>query len=258
MSRNEKCEKERDNAWNKTDNVQQRINELEKVVAKYPEEMIPLTDIAVSYLEIVDTNNVVKTYQKIIDTKDSFKLIWENQLGKAYLFTKDYAKAIETFKNSNVIDYDQGLFLVLSYLKAGDRQKAKKQFDKWISEDLEKSFDLYRYNRYLEFLLSNEEKSFIENIWDKYHEKYSNMEPYQLYCKLYKQRYRTYLTSESDEDYFEDEDFEIPPKLNMNKFEQLSDEYLYLNRNAMFEKLKDSEYDRYYELSDLLFADIIF
>ncbi len=258
MSRSEKCEKERGNAWDKSKNVQQRINELEKVVSKYPEDMIALSDIAVSYLETGDTNNAVKTYQKIIDRKDTFDLIWDNHLGKAYLFIKDYTKAIETLKNSNVIAYDQGLFLSLSYLKKGDRKEAKKQFDNWISEDLEKSFDRYIYNEYLTSLLNNEENTFIKNIWDKHHEKYSDMEKYQLYCKLYKQHYPIYLTSESDEDDFEDDDFEMPPKLNKNQFEQLSNEYLYLERKAIFGDMNDSDYDKYYELKDLLFADIIF
>jgi len=258
MNRNQEFEKERHDAWDKSKNVQERINELEKLVSKYPEDMILLSDIAVSYLEMGDINNAVKTYQEIIDRKDTFELIWDNQLGNAYLFTKDYSKAIETLKNSKVIDYDQGLFLALSYLKTGDREEAKKQFEKWISEDLEKSFDRYRYNKYLEALLNNDEKSFIENIWNKYYEKYSDMEPYQLYCKLYKQHYLTYLTPESDEDYFEDDDFEIPRKLNKIQFEQLSNEYLYLERKTIFGDMKDSDYDRYFKLRDLLFADIIF
>ena len=174
------------------------------------------------------------------------------------MFTKYYSKAIETFKKSNVIDYDQGLFLALSYLKAGDSKEAKKQFDKWISEDLEKSFDQHGYNIYLDFVLSNEENIYIRGMWDEYHEKYSGMEPYQLYCKLYKQHYLPYFTTESDEDDFDDEHFEIPPKLNRSNFKQLSDEYLYLSRKAMFDKMEDSEYERYDELSNLLFADVIF
>ena len=258
MNKSEKCEKERHNAWDNSKDVQQRIDKLEKIASKYPEDMISLSDIAVSYLEMGDTGNAVKTYQKIIDRKGTFELIWDNQLGKAYLFTRNYTKAIETLKNSNTIDYGQGLFLAFSYLKNGEKAKAKESFDKWISEDLEKSFDQYRYKEYMENLLSDEEKKFIEGIWNKYYEKYSKMEPYQLYCKLYKQHYLTSLTSESDEDDFEDEDFEIPPKLNISKFGELKDEYLYLDRKAMFGEMSDSEYDKYFEVRDLLFADIIF
>jgi len=258
MDKSEECKKERHDAWRNSKNVQQRIDKLEEIALKYPEDMISLSDIAVSYLEMGDTNNGVKTYQKIIDRKDTFEFIWDNHLGKAYLFTRNYIKAIETLKTSNTIDYDQGLFLAFSYLKNGEKKEAKESFDKWISKNLEKSFDKYRYKTYMENLLSDEEKKFIEGIWNKYYEKYSKMEPYQLYCKLYKQHYLTYLTSESDEDDFEDEDFEIPPKLNKSKFEELKNEYLYLDRKAMFGEMSDSEYDKYFELRDLLFADIIF
>lgn len=255
MNRKEEWEKERHNVWDKAKNVGERINNLQKLAAKYPEYMTTLSDIAVSYLDAGDIDNTIKTYQKIIREKDTFELVWDNELGKAYLFTEDYKKAVETFERSNVISYDQELFLALSYLKNGDKKKSKKQFETWISEDLEKSFNAYNFKEYFKALLSEEEETFIQTLWNKYYEKYSSMEPYQLYCCLYKQHY---LTSAADEDIFEDDDFELPPKLNRSKFEQLSSEYLYLDRKSMFSDMSDSDYDRFFELRDLLFADIMY
>jgi len=107
--------------------------------------MTILSDIAYSYLAIDDISNAVRIYQKIIDRKDRFEHVWDNELGEAYLFTKNYEKAIEILENSNVIDYHQGLFLAFAYLKAGGRKKFKEQFDKWISENLEKSFEFGSY-----------------------------------------------------------------------------------------------------------------
>jgi len=52
------------------------------------------------------------------------------------------------------------------------------------------------------------------------------MEPYQLYCALYKQ---FYVKPGLDADDFDDEDFEIPPKLSKATFETLTAEYLALN-----------------------------
>lgn len=256
MDRHEKCEEERHNAWDKSENIQQRISKLKQVVSEYSEFMTPLSDIAVSYLDTGDTENAVKTYQQIISKKAVFEHVWDNDLGKAYLFTENYPKAIEIFKKSTVISYDQGLFLSLSYLKNGDRKEAEDQFDKWISDDIEKSFNQYKYKKYLETLLNDNEKSLIENKWNEYDKLYSDMEPYQLYCKLYKEHY---LKSEMGENDFEDEDFEIPPKFSKSKFEELTNEYLYLDRQSIFgDGMNDSDYDRYFKLQDLLFAETIF
>lgn len=258
MDRREKCEEERRHAWDKSQNIQQRINKLKHIVSEYPEFMTPLSDIAVSYLDAGDTENAVKTYQQIISKKADFEHVWDNDLGKAYLFTENYPKAIEIFKKSSVISYDQGLFLSLSYLKNGDKKEAEDQFDKWISDDIEKSFKQYQYKKYLEILLNNNEKNLIVNKWNKYDKLYSDMEPYQLYCKLYKEHY---LKLEMDENDFEDEDedFEIPPKFSKTKFEELANEYLYLDRKSMFDDdMNDSDYERYFELQDLLFAETIF
>jgi len=229
MGRKEKCEEAMRSAWDKSKNVRDRIKRLEKVVSEYPEYMNPLSDIAVSYLEIGDIDNAMKTYQKIIDLKDTFEFVWNNELGKAYLFTNDLEKAIERLEEFNVngYDYDNGLFIAFAYLKKGDRKKFEGQFAKWISEDLEKSFDQYNYKEYIKALFNKTESTFIENIWNKYYEKYSNMESYKLYCELYKQHY---IRSKIDDDEFDDEDIEIPAKLSRAKFEELKTEYLYLDR----------------------------
>jgi len=255
MGREEKCVEARHNAWDKAKNVRDRIRKLEKVLSEYPEYMIPLSDIAVSYLEIDDTENAIRTYQKIIDQKDTFKLVWDNELGNAYLFTKDFEKAIKTLEKSTVFDYSQGLFLAFAYLKNGNRKKFKEQFDKWISEHLEKSFEQHDYKKYIKALFDDDEARFIEEIWKKYYDKYSSKSPYQLYCELYRQYY---IKPGVDEEEFDEEDFEIPAKLGRSKFEQLKAEYLYLDRRTMFGDANDAGYDRYFELKDSLFADIIF
>jgi hypothetical protein len=261
MNRKEKCEEERHNAWERANNVQERIKELKKVASEYPEFMTPLSDIAVSYLKTGDTVKCVKIYQEIINKKNTFQHIWANDLGKAYLFVKDYGNAIEILEKSNVISYDQGLFLALAHLKNGDKKTAKKQFEKWVSEDLEKSFRRHDYEMFLSSLLDDDEKNFITEMWNKYYNKYVHMEPYELYCKLYKQHYQKYFTEnpyEGDDEDFEDDNFEIPSKLNRVKFEEAKDEYLYLDRQATFGDLDDSEYEKYFELRDLLFADVMF
>jgi tetratricopeptide (TPR) repeat protein len=256
MDRHKKCEEETREIWVKAKDVQDRIKRLEKAALKYPEEMTILSDIAYSYLAIEDIDNAVRTYQKIIDLKDSFEHVWDNKLGEAYLITKNYEKAIEILENSNVIDYHQGLFLAFAYFKAGDGKKFKEQFDKWISENLEKSFEFGSYDQYIKALFGDEDARFIEDVWDKYYEKYSSMDPYKLYCELYKQHY---IRPGFDDEDFEDDDFEIPAKLNRAQFEALSSEYCYLDRKFMFSinEITEEEKDRYFELKDLLFADTV-
>jgi hypothetical protein len=262
MSRRDECEEDRHNAWQKSENVHQRITALKKVASNYPEYMTPLSDIAASYVEIGATEKAVQTYRKILDSKDTFDHVWDNVLGKAYLFVSDYARAIETLKNSAVFSWDQDLFLALSYLKNHEPETAKAQFHKWISEDLERAFRQYDYKKYLEALLDEEEKALLDTEWSKCHDKYSEMEPYQLYCELYDQHYLESLTSESDESAHEDEDdyddFDIPPKFGRIRFEELKNEYLYLDRKSMLGHMRDRDYDRLFELRDLLLADVIF
>jgi len=258
MDRHKKCEEETQEIWIKANDVPDRIKRLEKAALKYPEEMTILSDIASSYLDIDDIDNAVKTYQKIIDLKDTFRLVWDTELGEAYLLSGNYEKAIEILENSSVTDYQQGLFLAFAYLKAGDRKKFKEQFDNWILENLEHSFELGSYKQYISALFSDEDAGFIEDAWDKYYEKYSSMDPYKLYCKLYKQHYIRPGFEFDDED-FEDDDFEIPAKLNRAQFEALSGEYCHLDRRMMFsiDELSREEKDRYFELKDLLFADVV-
>jgi hypothetical protein len=255
MDRHKKCEKERDEVWIRAKDVQDRIKRLEKLALKYPKEMTILHDIVCSYLAIDDRDNAVMTYQKIIDLKDTFEHVWDDELGEAYLFTKDYDKAIEILKNSRVIGYHQGMFLAFAYLKTGDRKRFKEQLDKWISEDLEKSFQFYDYKKYIKALFSEEDAKFIEDVWDKYYNKYSSMDQYKLYCELYKQHY---IRPGFDDEDFEDDDFEIPAKLNRAQFEALSSEYSYLDRKFMFSigEITEEEKSKYFELKDLLFADI--
>ncbi|MFH1115115.1 MAG: tetratricopeptide repeat protein [Pseudomonadota bacterium] len=261
MTRQEECAEQCRNAWEKSGNVERRIAELQKIVTEYPEFMSPLRDLAASYLEAGDADKAVETYHKIVDSKDDFHYLWDDDLGKAYLFTGNYVSAIETLENSNVISYDQGLFLALSYLKNGGKEQAAARFDKWISEDAERSFMRHGYRKYLETLLNEEETTFIHDKWDGYHHQYAEMEPYQLYCVLYDQRFAT-LESEFDEDDEDDmddmDDMEIPQKLSEREFDNLKREYLFLDRKSIFGDMTDLEYEQLFELRDLLFGDVIF
>ena len=255
MDSEKKCEEARRNAWDKAKDVRDRIQMLQKVVSNCPEYMIPYSDIAVSYIGIGKIENAIEVYQQIINLKDNFQHIWSNILGKAYLYTKRYDNAIETFEKSRVFDYDQGFFLALVYLKKGGRKKFEEQFDKWISDDLEKSFNQHFYMKKIKALFNEAETKFINKVWDKYYKKYSNMDKYVLYCELYKQHYlKPCITDEE----FDDDDFEMPEKLNRLKFENLSGEYLYLDRKTMFGDSNDDDYEKFFELRDLLFADIIY
>ena len=255
MNREKKCEQARHKAWDNSKNVHDRILMLEKVISDYPEYMIPYSDIAVSYVEIGEVENAIEAYQRIIDLKNTFKLVWDNELGKAYLYTKNYDKSIEMLENSKVFSYDQGLFLAFAYLKKNNQKKFKEQFHKWISEDLEKSFERHYYMRHINLLFSEKEAKLIIDLWDKYHDKYFEMDKYKFYCVLYKQHYlKTYMT----DDLLDDDDFEIPQKLNRSKFEYLSSVYLHLNKKTMIGDANDDDYEKYFELRDLLFADVIY
>lgn len=260
MDREEECRNATHNAWDKAKDTQDRIKRLENVASEYPECMNPLSDMAVSYLEMDDIDNTIKTYQRIIDLKDQFKSIWDNDLGKAYLFLNNCEKAIEHLEyfEEHGHDYSNGLFIAFAYLKKGDKKKFNEKFDKWITEDLEKSFDQYDYRKKIKVLFNDKDSKYIEEIWDKYYEKYSNMEPYKLYCKLYKQYYpkSKFDEEELDDDDSDNDDFEIPAKLSRHQFERLKAEYLYLERKTFFGDPDDADYDRFFKLKDLLFADI--
>jgi len=254
MSRHEECEERRSIAWRKSGDVQHRIAELKKVVTEYPEFMSPLSDLATSYLEARDADKAMRTYCELIERKDDFYHLWANELSKAYLFTGDYVKAIETLENSNVISYDQGLFLALAYLKNGGKERAEEQFDKWIAEDAERSFRRSDYRKYLETVLNKEEVTLIFSKWDVYRRQYSEMDPYQLYRVLYDQRFAGFQSEVDDED----DDMDIPPKLGEREFHELKAEYLVLDRKSMFGEMTDREYDQLFELRDRLFGDVIF
>jgi len=256
MNREEECQNAIHEAWDKAMNTKDRIKRLKKVVDEYTEFKSPLSDLAVTYIDIGDKTNAIRTYQKIVDLKDKFVDVWDNQLGKAYLYTGDYDMAIKTIEGFCGHDYSIGLYLAFAYIKKREKKKFKDQFDKWIAEDLEKSFDYYKYKKVVQLLFNEKESAFIEKSWAQYNKKYSNMEPYQLYCALYKQYH-----NEMNID-IEDDDSEILPKFNKTKFEELSSEYLYLDRKLMFidEDYIDREKDieRWQELQDLIFANSIY
>jgi len=249
----ERCEKARGEAWDKAKDVTDRIDRLEKVAAEFPESMSPLADIAVSYLEAGDVDNTTKTYQQIIDKKETFETVWTRALGKAYLFTGDVDKAIEVLEAPGVISWDIDLFRAFARLKSGDREAFKAKFDAWISEHLERSWQQGRYQKYIDTLFDEEERNLIERVWDKYCNEYTDMEPYQLYCELYKQ-----YNKRIGEAAIDDEDFEILPKLSRTKFERLSREYLYFEKQCMFGEPSEADYETLQELEELLFADIVY
>lgn len=255
MNRKEKCEEARHVAWDSSKNNDERIKKLQKITEEYPEFMTPYTDIAELYLENEKIKKAVEMYQRIIDLKDTFQIKWDNEFGKAYLYTKNYDKAIEIFAKSTVFSYDQRLFHAFSYLKNGNREKFKELFEKWVLEDLEKSFKKNYYSKHIKYLLNEEESKYIDDLWNTYHEKYSNMDWYKFYCELYKQRYSKFIIS--DEEIDSDDDFEIPAKLSRSRFESFMTEYLNLDKKTMFGDADDDEYERYFELQDKLFADVI-
>lgn len=254
MNREEECQNAIHAAWDKTKNAKDRTKKLEKVVDEYPEFISPLSDLAVTYSDIGDKTNTITTYQKIVDLKNKFVDRWDNELGKAYLFTGDYDMAIKTIEGFCGHDYSIGLYLAFAYLKKGDRAKFEKHFDKWITDDLVKSFDYYRYQEDISFLFNEEASALIENMWNQYNNKYSNMEPYQLYCALYEEFHNNMIIDINDPG--------ILPKLNKTKFEELSSEYLYLDRKLLFSEEehidREKDVERWEELQDVIFANSIY
>ena len=255
MDRDAQHDAARRNAWETATSVAERIHKLTQVAADYPEYMTTFADLAASYLDMHDLDKAKTTYQHIVDHQSHFVHVWANELGKAYLFTNDYGKTIATLEQSHVLSYDQGLFLAFAYLKNGEKQQFTTQFLRWITENIERAFTQYSYDKYIKALFNAEEAQYINDLWNTYHEKYENMEPYQFYCALYKQYY---VQPGFDADDFDDEDFEIPPKLNKATFEALTAEYVALQRQVMFGHPDDAAYERYGALRDLLFAETIF
>jgi hypothetical protein len=255
MDRDAQHDAARHTAWETATSVQERIHKLTQVAADYPESMTTFADIAASYLAIDDLDKARTTYQHIVDHQRQFAHLWANELGKAYLFTNDAEQAIATLEQSEVISYDQELFLAFAYLKHGEQQQCATQFQRWIEEDLTRAFAQYAYDKYIKALFTEAEAQYIDDLWKTYAEQYTNMEPYQLYCELYKQYY---VRPRLDADDFDDEDFAIPPKFSKATFETLTAEYLALGRQVMFGTPDDAEYERYCALRDLLFAETIF
>jgi hypothetical protein len=172
MDRDAQYNAARRNAWETAASVQERIHKLSQVAADYPEFMTTFADIAASYLDMHDLDKARTTYQHIVDHQRQFAHIWANELGKAYLFTNDYGKAITTLEQSEVISYDQGLFLAFAYLKHGKQQKCATQFQRWIEEDLTRAFGQYAYDKYIKALFNEEETQYIGDLWKTYFEKY--------------------------------------------------------------------------------------
>ena len=94
-------------------------------------------------------------------------------------------------------------------------------------------------------------KGTFEHVWD------NELGEAYLFtnCELYKQYY---IRPGFDDEDIEEDDFEIPAKLNRAQFEALSSEYCYLDRKIMFptNEMTEEEESKYFELKDLLFADI--
>ncbi|PKP59939.1 MAG: hypothetical protein CVT89_00615 [Candidatus Altiarchaeales archaeon HGW-Altiarchaeales-2] len=262
MDRKEKYEKARSDVWDKAKNVKDRIKMLKKPASEYPEYMHTFIDMASSYREICDMDNAVKTYLQTIDLKDTFESVWKNELGKAYLFTGDYKKAVENLEKFEISghDYTNGIFLAFVYLKSGDKKKFKEKIDKWISKNIEISFEMRDYGKYINELFNDEDAKFIGDVWNKYDEKYSGIERYKLYCLLYKQRYIGSIDMDSDDDDDDlSDDEEIPPKLGRSGFEGALREFLSLESRVHLGGARGKEdYDEYFELKDMLFGDIIF
>jgi tetratricopeptide (TPR) repeat protein len=123
MDRDAQYDAARHNAWETATSVPERIQKLTQVAADYPESMTTFADLAASHLAMDDRDHARRTYQHIVDHQRQFAHIWANELGKAYLFTNDYTQAITTLEQSEVISYDQGLFLAFAYLKHGEPQQ---------------------------------------------------------------------------------------------------------------------------------------
>jgi hypothetical protein len=135
MDRDAQYDAARHHAWETATSVAERIHKLTQIAADYPESMTTFADIAASYLAIDDLDKARTTYQHIVDHQRQIAHLWANELGKAYLFTNDSGKAIATLEQSEVVSYDQGLFLAFAYLKLGEPQQGATQFQRWIEED---------------------------------------------------------------------------------------------------------------------------
>jgi tetratricopeptide (TPR) repeat protein len=164
MDRDAQHDAARRDAWETATSVAERIHKLTQVAADYPESMTTFADIAASYLAIDDLDKARTTYQHIVDHQRQFAHLWTNELGKAYLFTHDYAQAIATLEQSEVISYDQGLFLAFAYLKQGEQQQCATQFQRWIEEDLTRAFAQYAYDKYIKALFNAEETQYINDL----------------------------------------------------------------------------------------------
>ena len=256
MNREDRCRKAVHDAWENASGVKDRIERLRKVADGYPDYMTPLADLAATYLEAGDAASAIETYRKIISSKDKFKHVWNNELGKAYLFTGDFAKALRKMEDfeKNGHDWSNGLFIALAHLKRGDRSKFEQKFCSWISEDPAKAFDRSLHEKYINALFGKEDARHIGKIWEGYSRKYLEMEPYRFYCELYEQYHHVSVTGLED---LLGEEYRPPRKLGRSELERLSDEYFELKRTIMFGGAGEADRERWLELKELLFADTI-
>jgi tetratricopeptide (TPR) repeat protein len=254
------CRQELMKAWTESDNDEQRIPVLKRIIKKYPKHMAPLSEMASAYLNINDIENALKIYAKIIENPSVFEDICLFTLGKSYLILNQTEKAIECFLSKDCCDEDQGLFLSFAYLKSGDSEKAKKLFDCWITEFAERAFKKYVYRKYFKPIFGESPNNMIIETWANYHKTYSEMASYDLYCLIYDQTDNKRRGAKpSDDDYFDNSRTELPPKLTKSEFIRCSLEYLDIDRKFIHKNPLDKEaYERMDELRELIFADIIF
>jgi hypothetical protein len=200
MKREDRCRKAVHDAWENASGVKDRIKRLRKVADGYPDYMTPLAGLAATHLEAGDVTSAIETYRKMIASKNTFKHVWNNELGKAYLFTGDLAKALRKMEDSdkNGHDWSNGLFIALAHLRRGDRKKFEQRFRRWISEDPAKAFDRGLHDKYIKALFGKEDAGYIDRIWEGYSRRYSEMEPYRFYCELYERYYSESATDLED------------------------------------------------------------
>jgi hypothetical protein len=273
-------------AWRDARDVPDRIERLERVAAEHPGEMMVLSDIAVSHLQMGDLEGAVQTHREIIDRKDTFEHIRDNVLGLSYMFTGDAARAVEVLEASNVHCWEQGLHLALAYLMDGRGDMFEERFDEWVSGDLRRTYEFHQHRKVMDALLSGEDVARVEEVWEGYREAYQRMSHYERYLTFRSRHLENigYADSEDgqavrlggDEEWYTEDDEEddgegdgegdeeedgewdwepkIPARLSEVEFYALMDEYLYLDHKANADEVDDGEWDRHEELSGLLHA----
>jgi hypothetical protein len=266
-------------AWRDARDVPDRIERLERVAAEHPGEMMVLSDLAASHLRMGDLEAAVRTHREIIDRRDTFEHVWDNVLGLSCMFTGDPARAIEVLEASAVHCWEHGLHLALAYLMDGRWDRFEERFDEWVSGDLRRTYEFHQHGVVMEALLSAEDVTRVEEVWERYREGYQRMSHYERYLTFrsrhlgnigyadtedghavrlegddgwYTEGDDEDLDDEGDEEW--DREPEIPVRLGEAEFYTLMDEYLRLDHRANVGDVDDEEWDRREELSGLLHA----